>query len=374
MGGTMSFRKRAGILFLALSTFLVAAHAKAQCFRGESYAVCPAKDTIYLLDDKSLGALSVSEKKIKWQIKLPRKGDGSFLGPVATPDAVVVYAGFPDTRIYAFDTATGHPIWHLETSSRDLDSFGFYILANDPKFWDGLTALDGKTGKRVWHHPAKKRRTAAPTAPERVLLTKYHAIDADTGQVLQDWPKGWDVFSKALASGIRAIGTRDGQLAAYSRPGYEMRWTRRDSGNRLVAGLEADETNLLVVWYDAATDYDLYHGEFYRPGRVTLQLLTAASGAIRWSKEIDCDWVLPSAAALVEGEAVFVKGESLNSAVVEAFDANSGLQKWIVHTDRRLTDGPVCAGEHCYMRAISSEVLMIDSQSGARSWLSLPKE
>jgi len=370
----MSFRKRAGILFLALSSFLVAAYAKAQCFSGDDFAVCPAKDTIYLLDDKSLGALSVSEKKIKWQIKLPRERDESFLGPVATTDAVVVYAGFPDTRMYAFDTATGQPIWHLETSSRDLDSFGLYILANDPKFWDGLTALDGKTGKRVWHHPAKIRRTAAPPAPERVLLTKYHAIDADTGRVLQDWPKGWDVFSKALANGVRAIGTRDGKLAAYSGPGYEMRWIRRDSGNRLVAGLEADETNLLVVWYDNATNYDLYHREFYRPGHVTLQLVAAASGAIRWSKEIDCNNVLPSAAALVQGEAIFAKGEPPNSAVVEAFDANSGLQKWILQTDRGLTGGPVCAGEHCYIEAVSSEVLMIDPQSGARSWLSLRKE
>ncbi len=370
----MTFRKRAGILFSALCTFLLAAHAKAQCFSRDDFAVCPAKDTIYLLDGKSLGALSVLEKKIKWNIKLPRERDESFLGPVATDDAVVVYAGFPDTRIYAFDSATGHPIWHLETSSRDLEAFGFYILVNDPKFWDGLMALDGKTGERIWHHPAKIPRPAAPAAPERVVLTKFHAIDADTGQVLQDWPKGWDVFPTALAIGIRAIGTRGGQLAAYSGPGYQMKWTQRDSGNRLVAGLEADETNLLVVWYDAATDYDLYHAEFYRPGHVTLQMLAAGSGAIRWSKEIDCNSVLPSPVALVEGQAIFVRGESLNSGVVEAFDAKRGRQNWIIHTDRRVRDGPVCAGEHCYVGAISYEVLMIDPQSGAKSWLSLPKD
>ena len=370
----MISRKRAGILFSSLCTLLLTAPARAQCFNGDDFAVCPAKDTIYLLNDKSLGAISLSGKQIKWQMKLPHERDETFLGPVATPDAVVVYAGFPDTQIYAVDSATGHPIWHLETSSRELDSSGFYILMNDPQFWDGQAALDGKTGKRVWHHPAKVPRRAAHATPERILLTKYHAIDADSGQVLQDWPKGWDVVSTAQASGLRAIGTRDGQVAAYYGPGDEMKWTRRDSRNRMVAGLAADENNLLVVWYDATRDYDRYHGEFYRPGHVTLQLLTAASGAILWSEEIDCNSVFPSAAALVEGQAIFVKGESLNSSVVESFDAMTGKQKWITHIDRRLTDGPVCDGQHCYIGSLSHEVLVVDPQSGAATWISLPKE
>src|SRR5258708_1922093 len=110
----MTFRKRVGILSSALCTFFLAAHAKAQCFNGDDFAVCPAKDSIYLLNDKSLGAMSISEKQIKWQIELPRERDESFLGPVATPDTVVVYAGFPDTHIYAFDASTGRPIWNLE--------------------------------------------------------------------------------------------------------------------------------------------------------------------------------------------------------------------------------------------------------------------
>ena len=296
-----------------------------------------------------------------------------FSAQLATPEAVVVYAGFPDTHVYAFDAATGRSIWRLKTSSRDVGSFGFYILLNDPKFWDGLAALDGKTGKQVWHHPARNPRPGAPSAHQRVLLTKSHAIDPDTGSVLQDWPKGWNVFSTALANGIRAIGTRDGRLAVYIGPSYELKWSRRDSRNRLVAGLEADENNLLVIWYDAATDYNRYHGEFYRPGHVTLQVLSTETGAVRWSEEIDCNRVLPSAAALVDGQAIFVKGESLNSSTVEAFDAATGKQKWTAHTDRGLTGGPVCDAQNCYVGSLSHDVLVIDARSGAMSWLSLPR-
>jgi outer membrane protein assembly factor BamB len=369
-----NFRRFAETHLIAIAILLPVVPAKAQCSGTDDFAICPARDTIYLLNSTSLGALSLSEQKTKWQIKLPGESDESFLGPVATPDAVLVYAGFPDTRIYAFDTATGHPIWHLETSSRNLDSFGLYILMNDPKFWDGLVALDGKTGRAVWNHPSKIPRTARPASSERVLLTKFHAINADTGQVLQDWPKSWDVFSTAQASGIRAIGTRDGRLAAFSAPGYEMRWTRQDSKSRLAAELECDGNNLLVVWYDAATDYGVYHREFYRPGHVTLQLLSAASGAIRWTKEIDCDWVLPSAAALKGGQVLFVKGESSNFGIVEMFDITTGKQKRIARTDRRLTGGPICDGRYCYFGSLTHDVLSIDAQTGAQSWLSLPKE
>jgi outer membrane protein assembly factor BamB len=370
----MTFRKCGGILFSALCSFLPAVPAKAQCFSGDNFAVCPPKDTIYLVNDTSLGALSLSKKEMKWQIELPGERNESFLGPVATPDVVVIYAGFPDTRIYAFDTDKGHSLWHLETSSRNVSSFGSYLFMNEPNFWDGLAALDGKTGKAVWQHPAKPARATRPAAPDRVWLTDSHAIDADTGRVLQDWPKGWNVSATALAGAIRAIGTRDGRLAAFSGAGNEMRWSRQDSKKRLVAGLDGDENNLLVAWYGATADYDLYHREFYRPGHVTLQLLAAASGAIRWSKEIDCNSVLPSPAALVGGQAIFVKGESLKSGVVEMFDTATGKQKWIAHIDRRLTDGPACQGRSCFMGSDTHEVLRVDTSSGSQTWYGLPKE
>lgn len=103
--------------------------------------------------------------------------------------------------------------------------------------------------------------------------------------------------------------------------------------------------------------------------------ISVATSKTMWSKNIAAGYMLlPSPVALVQGLAIFVMADSATTGVVQAFDAETGRQKWIAHTDRRLTDRPVCDGRHCFVGSVSREVLEIDVSSGAQSWLSLPKE
>ena len=355
--------KRVGLVALIL--ILSASRGQAQCLNGFNYAICAEADTIFLQDQKTLGAVRISDGAVLWDTVLPQSSV-NFNGPVATPDSVVIYAGFPDTHIDAFDPVTGQHTWHLETSSRDLDSFGSYILMNDPQYWDGLTALEGRTGKKVWHHPANPPRSTNPSgSPGHILLTKQHAIDADTGQVLQDWPKHWYVSVAAFVGNLSVIGTSDGQLAAYS-PSYTRLWTKNDPKRRKVSGISGDHDAILVASYDV---YDL------EPGHATLELMSATSGRTSWSKEIDCPgMLLPSSVALVQGVAVFAMQDSRNSSIVQAFEAATGQQKWVVHTERKLDGDIVCISGHCFIGAFPGEVLMLDAQSGAASWLAVPKQ
>ena len=375
----MIIRKIVGYLFAALILLFVEATANAQCFSGDDFAICPAQDTVYLLNATSIGAMASSNGKIKWLTKLPHETDETFTGPVATADSVVIFGGVPLTRIRAFDAVTGKPTWGIEASSDDWTSAGPYVLFEDREHWEGLTALNGKTGKIVWHHTASKPGQVGFTDfSGRVLLTNLFAIDVDTGQVLQRWPKEWRISTAVFAGPYVAIGTEDGgvdrtKLAVYSWPGYKMLWSRRDatrtrsnSGENMIVGIAGDAHRLLVATYD---DYA------FHPGNATLEWIAATTGKTIWSKKIAVRYMLlPSPVALIQGLAIFAMADSANSGVVEAFDAETGEQRWIAHTNQRLTSGPVCDGRDCYIGSVSHEVLAIDVSSGAQSWLSIPKE
>lgn len=373
---SMTFRTFAGILFAVLGILILAGRAEAQCMGGLDFTYCPSVDTMYLHNEKYLGALTVSENKIKWQTELPHEIEEDFNGPVATAENVVIYAGAPLTRIRAFNAVTGKPSWRIETSSGDVVSAGPYFLYADITHWEGINAVDGRTGKIVWHHGGRKPGDIQFYAlSKRVSLTNIFAIDANTGQVMKRWPKDWDISAATFAGPFIAIGTRYGglehyKLAIYSRSPYQMLWSRRDTTwkksdpqERLIAGVAGDATNLLAATYEDEPSH---------PGHATLECISTASGKTIWSKDITANYMLLSSpVALSQGLAIFVMADSRNTSVVEAFDASTGEQKWIIHTDRRLTDGPVCDDRHCYMGAISHEVLAIDVQSGAQSWFSL---
>jgi outer membrane protein assembly factor BamB len=355
-----------GIALATLFLLLSAGSGQAQCLNGFEYAICPDVGTIFIQDQKTLGAVRISDGTLLWRTALPQI-DVAYNGPVATPDSVVMCAGFPDTRIDAFDAATGQMTWHLATSSRDLNSFGSLILMNDPQYWDGITALEGRTGKKVWHHPAKPPRSANPSgSPGHILLTKQHAIDADTGQVLYDWPRHWDVSAMVLTDRLRAIGTSRGEMAVYSAG--QMLWAKHDPRRRYIGGLAADPEHILIARYDGYYPY-------FHPVHGTLELMFATSGKTIWSKGIASNFMLlPLPIALIQGLAISVMPDSPNSSVVQAFDAPTGRQQWVIHADRKLDGDIVCSSPHCFLGAFPGEVLMLDAQSGAASWFALPKQ
>jgi outer membrane protein assembly factor BamB len=367
---TMNYHKFRRIIFTTLGFFLLAAEAKAQCLRGLQFAYCPAADTLYVLTETSLGAWNVSERKVKWQIKLPKGVVISNL--VATADRVAFAAEQYPSTIHAYDALTGKASWQVERNRIEtMGSQGPYIFAETDEL-EGLIAIDCRTGKIAWTHEGKKRGFAnIEASSDGILLTSLFAIDAYSGRVLKRWPKDWDVSVAMFAGDLRIIGTEHAwsqhvTLAVYSGPAFKLLWARSDPKNPIVAGIAAEGDKMLVATYEEE--------HMFRPGRAALEMMSARTGKTIWTKEITSDYMLlPTPVTLTQGTAIFFMDDTPDSSVMQAFDANTGIQKWIVHTDRRLTDG-VCSGQSCYFGAVSNTILEVDAQSGAVSWLSLPKQ
>jgi len=128
---------------------LSALSVKGQCLDGNSFVVCPSIDAIYLLNKNSLGAVNLSDGTVKWQVVLPHETDEAYLGPVRSDNALVLFAGTPLTRAYAFDPESGRLIWRKEASSDEWIGAGPYILFGDRQHWEAVTALDDRTGQEL---------------------------------------------------------------------------------------------------------------------------------------------------------------------------------------------------------------------------------
>lgn len=350
-----------------MTALLLEGRAKAQCGNGANFTVCPVADRIYINTDKRLGALRLSDGSILWQIDLPPREE-SYTATAATKDVVAVWAGFPDTGIYAFDAKTGRPAWRINTSSYGITAVGPYFVFSDAEHWEALTAVDDKTRKRIWHHSGSRPTRGGVSmlvAGDEEILTELFAINGHSGQILKRWPRAWVVSAGALSDKFVAIGTHDARrktnkVAAYSLPGYEMLWVRDNAEGRQVEAIATDSDHVLV----ASSPWD---AESFSPGEIRLEVLKASSGDAIWTKTINSSGPLASPVGLSQGIAVFATGESANSRIVQGFDAATGQLKWTVRTDQRI-DGVTCVGSSCYVGGEIGEVLAIDVQTGAQRW------
>jgi outer membrane protein assembly factor BamB len=361
------------VWFFLVTALLLEGRAKAQCGHGASFTVCPVADRIYINTDQRLGALRLSDGSVQWQIDLPPREE-NYAATVATSDVVAVWAGFPDTGIYAFDANTGRPAWRINTSSYGMTAVGRYFVFSDAEHWEALTAVDDRTGKRIWHHSGSRPTRGGVillVAADQEILTELFAIDGDSGQILRRWPRAWEVSAAALSAKFVAIGTRDAgrktnKVAAYSLPNYEMLWVRDNAEGGQVEAIATDSDHVLV----ASRPWDT---ESFSPGEIRLELLKASSGEAIWTKTISSAGPLASPVGLSQGVAVFATGETPNSGMVQGFDAASGQLKWTVRTDHRIY-GVTCAGGTCYLGGELGEVLAIDVHTGAQRRYRIPTQ
>jgi outer membrane protein assembly factor BamB len=325
--------------------------------------------------DSTLTSLSLSRGTVKWHIALP-KSESEFNGPVATVDTVAVWSGFPGTEIDAFTAAIGKPSWRIETSSGSLAALGHHIFLSDAEHSEALTAVDDRTGKRVWHHSGNARTFGGVElfdAGDGGILTDKFAIDAYSGQILRRWPRHWDVSAAVLADkfaviGIAWVGDEPTKLVAYSVPGYGMLWVKDDPRKGEIRGLVTDANRIFAALYPDAS--------FLEPGEVALEMLDASSGKTIWTRTIRSASMLYGPVGLAQGVSVFVTGDSADSSVVQGFDAATGASKWTVHANERLVGEVLCVDVNCYIEAIASpvHVLVINVQTGKQSWIRIPTQ
>jgi outer membrane protein assembly factor BamB len=373
----MNRRKIAAVCFGIFSSLVAFSNISAQCLTGAHFAVCPGTDTIYVNNDKVLGALTLSTGALKWQGGLP-KVDSGFLDPVVAARTAAIWEGFPDTRIYAFDASTGKPSWNLATSADDMTALGHCIFFNDAAHREGLVALDERSGKTVWGHRgtrlSKVDRVRFYALDGHTLLTNLFAIDGDSGRILARWPKSWAVSSAAFGDKFAAIGTEysgpnSTKLAVYSVPGYQRLWTTSYPKRWDIEGVACDAEHILVA--SSPQESVLFH-----PGELRLELVEASSGKTVWSKTFEAVVLLPSPVALSQGVAIVVTGDSEDSSLVQGFDVLSGQSKWTVRTDHKLAGQIICAASKCYVggNVEIAEVLAVDVQTGDQSWLRIPTQ
>jgi outer membrane protein assembly factor BamB len=276
----------------------------------------------------------------------------------------------------AFNAATGKPSWKIATSSGNLAAIGHYIFLSDEEHWEALTAVDDRTGKRVWHHSGSTRTFGGVElfdAGEGGILTDKFAIDAYEGQILKRWPRHWSISAAVLGDKFAVIGTRwaDGEptkLAAYSLPGYGTLWVKDDPRKREIRGLATDPNRVFAALYP--------NEPLLQPGEISLELLDASSGKTIWTKTIVSASTLDGPVGLTQGVAIFVTDDSANSSLIEGFDATTGASKWSVHLSERLIADVLCAGANCYIEAEGSpkHVLGVNVQTGKQSWLRIPTQ
>jgi len=358
---------------------LSALSVKGQCLDGNSFVVCPSIDAIYLLNKNSLGAVNLSDGTVKWQVVLPHETDEAYLGPVRSDNALVLFAGTPLTRAYAFDPESGRLIWRKEASSDEWIGAGPYILFGDRQHWEAVTALDDRTGQEIWHHSGRNPGTVNfADLSGRVVLTNLFALDAYTGEVLKRWPGQWQVSAATFAGRYVAIGTETGgpshaKLAVYSLPSFQLLWTRRehpgatkDSRERNIAEITGDAEHLLVASSG---------GGMESPGRLRLEWISIVSGKTLWSREIAGLGIQFLAPIALNQRLAIVATENLDkSGTVQALDRETGALKWTIRVAGQLTSGLVCEREACYAGSVSGEVLRLDVVSKAQTWYGLPRQ
>lgn len=369
-------KKRPWIFSAAAMALLLPLLSQAQCLKIFTSTICPAADRIYINTEKKLGALRLSDGGVEWQVDIPEtEAEEDFTGAAATANTVVVFVGVLGARIYAFDPKTGATSWHIQTSSGDLISVGHYFVFSDREHWEALTAVDDRTGKRIWHHSGRRPargEVAFRASSERVIVTDRFAIDALSGQILKRWPPAWEVSAAAIVEKFVAIGTsyagpKMNKLAVYLLPDYAPVWVKDSPQGREIAGVAVDSDHVFAAVNPTGW-------QFLHPGQIELELLAASSGEPMWTKTISSGGPLASPVGLSQGVAVFATDETTTSDMVQGFDATTGQLKWTVHTDHKLMGDVVCAGSSCYIDAEPGQVLAVDGRTGAQRWYRIPTQ
>lgn len=376
----MRVQRTASISFVVLTIVLLTAKCDAQCKIAYTYAVCPEFDTIYVVNTPRhpsvVAAFGLSTGNLKWSTVFPETRDvQSDLAPTADVVAFAVantqkpYGSGSEEGIEALDTRTGKILWTNAAPNSWLASAGPYIFTGSEKP-EGVIEIDDRTGKMVRKLPSDARGLVGfYDWRGSLLLTGLYAMNIETGQILKDWPNGWDVSSAAIAGQRIVIGTDKTEsgptkLAAYSLPSFQMEWVREDAGKRDFAALVADADYVVAAIYPDRDSDRL-------PGKMEVRALASSTGKLLWSKTIrseSLDVDPPPLVGLTSGVAVISTLDGgRGSSTLQAFDVPTGVEKWKLHL-KTVYEGVTCADVHCYVAGVGGKVLSVDVQTGAQRW------
>jgi outer membrane protein assembly factor BamB len=216
----------------------------------------------------------------------------------------IVYVGSFDAYLYALDAVTGALKWRYQTGSQILSSpnvvsgivyFGSYD--------DKIYALNATTGALVWSYTTNGLVFSSPMVANGVLYVgsydnKLYALNAATGALIWAFTAGNLVESSpVLAGGLICFGCADGMMYALHPSGAEA-WTY--SAGAAVDGSAAAVGGAIFFGNSNGAVYSL-----------------SSSGALRWTAQLQTGVFSPVSTA---NGVVYVKDQYYTYAL----DQNTG--------------------------------------------------
>jgi len=281
------------------------------------------------------------------------------VGVVMSSPAVVdgiVYAAGPglvgNAMVYAFDAATGVPVWSQSTGGQDTSSVTVW---NGTVYVGTLTdhalhTFDAATGTPGWTFHASGAVDTPVVDRGRLFFATnagpVYALDAKTGAVL--WRQGVRDFigtDPAIAAGLVCVGTGSTQtVVCLDEASGTPRWSAATGG--IVNSSPAISGGILYV---GSGDHKVYAFDAGTGG----QLWTASTGGSIESG--------PS----VAGGLVYAGSDDHS---LYAFDALTGKLVWQAATGNPVFVSPVVANGVVYAGSQDYSIYAFDSATGTELW------
>jgi outer membrane protein assembly factor BamB len=273
----------------------------------------------------------------------------------------IAYVGSDDGSLWAFDAATGEPLWHDpvggQVRSSPAVADGRVVFGSSNGF---VYADDALSGYHLWSYAIGGNVTAPPLIVGSTVYIgsrggTFAAIDAVTGTLL--WKANpWGMWGGAAsAKGIVYVGSEQSKVFAYDAVTGVLIWSK-GLGAR-VRSTPSVADGKVFVGTDAGT----------------VVALDADTGRLRWESRaapISTNAVVRSSPA-VDGGLVFVATAETTpmDGDAVAFDEKTGAVSWRAdYVADYSTSSPAIANGVLYLGSYDTRLYAIKERSGKLLW------
>jgi outer membrane protein assembly factor BamB len=219
----------------------------------------------------------------------------------------IVYAGSGDTYLYALDAVTGALKWRFATgnqiySSPNVVNGIVYFGSYDSKVY----ALNATTGALIWSYATAGVVFSSPMVANGIVYvgsddSKVYALNAATGALLWSYAATEGVFSSpAIVAGLVCVGSDDGIMYALHSLTGSLAWSYKTG-----AAIESSAATVGGAVFFGSADGNVY--------------CLSSGGVLRWSTALPGAGGFLSPLCVANG-VVYAS----NSSYTYAMDQNTG--------------------------------------------------